>query len=287
MEQVSSSPVTQHELLEIRGFIEQRSGMSFDDSRSRFFTSRLLQYMQQKGVGRGVELLRILRNSNAEYEELLQCVLTHETSFFRYPQKFRAFQKQVLPEIHNRKRWEKKRTLRIWSAGCATGEEAYSIAMSILDGVDFPEAWEIQVLATDISRKALEIAETGKYASRAVEGLSPEQVATHFTRTGDEYLVRPKLKEIVDFAPLNLAQMIYMGRFDCIFCMNVLIYFSDELRDMLIRRFVRYLEPGGYLFLGHAESAVAAGVQLEAIVAGDSLIYRKPGAVALKAGVAL
>ena len=275
MDHPSLSPVTQHEVCEIRSFIEQRSGMSFDESRSRFFTSRLLQYMQQKRVARGTELLRILKASNTEYEELLQRVLTQETSFFRYPEKFRAFQDQVLPEIYDRRRWSKKRSLRVWSAGCSTGEEPYSIAISVLDKLEFPEAWEIQILATDISRKALDIAATGKYPRRALSSLTSQQVATYFTRENDEFVVRQKLKDIVDFAPLNLAQMVYMGRFDCIFCMNVLIYFSSELRTMLIRRFARYLEPGGYLFLGHAESAANAGLELDAIVTGDSLIYRK------------
>jgi chemotaxis protein methyltransferase CheR len=91
----------------------------------------------------------------------------------------------------------------------------------------------------------------------------------------DEFRVKPKLRKMVTFAPMNLAQMVYMGRFDCIFCMNVLIYFSEELRASLIRKFYEYLEPEGYLFLGHAESVARTKVDLEAIVTGDSLMYRK------------
>jgi chemotaxis protein methyltransferase CheR len=276
MDNAMQTTVTQHELTEIRSFIEERSGMAFDESRSRFFTARLVQYMGEKNVGRGIELLRIVKSSNTEYDALLERVLTQETSFFRYPEMFRALQNRVLSELQERKRWANPRTLRVWSAGCATGEEAYSIAMSIVDALEFPEAWEMQILATDISRKALETAEAGRYSRRALASLTPKQLETYFTPRGDEYLVRPGLRDMVDFAPLNLAQMMYMGRFDCIFCMNVLIYFSDELRAGLIRRFARYLEPGGYLFLGHAESAAQAGVDLEPLVIGDALIYHKP-----------
>jgi chemotaxis protein methyltransferase CheR len=276
MDNANPSAVTQHELTEIRSFIEQRSGMAFDESRERFFTARLVQYMEERSVRRGAELLRILKGSNAEYDELLERVLTQETSFFRYPEMFRAFERRVLPEFQLRKRWANPRTLRVWSAGCATGEEPYSIALSIMDALEFADVWEIQVLATDISRKALQTAENGRYARRTLSTLTPAQLESSFTQEGDEYVVKPRLRNMIDFAPLNLAQMMYVGRFDCIFCMNVLIYFSDELRGMLIKRFARYLEPGGYLFLGHAESAAKVGVDLEPVVVGDSLIYHKP-----------
>ena len=98
----------------------------------------------------------------------------------------------------------------------------------------------------------------------------------YFTRHGDEYKVKPKIKQMVTFAPLNLAQAVYMGRFDVIFCMNVLIYFTEERRAALIQRFFEYLEPGGYLFLGHAESVAKVGAGFKPIVVGDSLIYQRP-----------
>ncbi len=271
-----ASTITGHELSEIRSFIEQRSGMVFDESRERFFMGRLAQYMEQKNVGRGIDLLRLMKQSNVEYDELLERVLTQETSFFRYPEMFRALERKVLPEMYARKRWSKPPTLRIWSAGCATGEEPYSIAMSIVQTLEFTEAWQIQILATDISRKALQFGNAGRYPRRAMTTLTPAQIAEHFLVSGDEFVVKPRLRNMVGFAPMNLAQIMYVGRFDCIMCMNVLIYFSDELRAKLIRRFAKYLEPGGYLFLGHAESAAQAGVDLVPIVVGDALIYRKP-----------
>lgn len=279
MDNPSIGAVTEHELAEMRLFIEGRSGILFDDSRMRFLSNRVRDYLQHRGLGRGAELLRLIRGSNAEYEALLERLLTQETSFFRYPAVYEALDKKVFPELHAKKFWSNPRTLRIWSAGCSTGEEPYSIAISVLEALEFPDAWTIEILATDISRKALDIAERGMYSRRGLTALSPEQIEAYFTlKLNNEFEVKPKLRNIVTFAQMNLAQMVYMGRFDCIFCMNVLIYFSEELRANLIRRFHEYLEPDGYLFLGHAESVAKTKVDLEPIVNGDSLIYRKASA---------
>jgi chemotaxis protein methyltransferase CheR len=271
--------ITQHELSEIRLLIERRSGILFDVSRERFFSPRVREFMQENRLAHGSELLRLLRNSNVEYDRFLERLLTQETSFMRYPGVHQALERKVLPEMHMKKFWENPRSLRIWSAGCASGEEPYSIAISIADALEFADAWNIHILATDISRKALGFAERGIYPRRALAALNPKQVASYFVPvSGEQYKVKPKLRNMVTFAPMNLAQVVYMGKFDCIFCMNVLIYFSEERRSGLIQRFYEYLEPGGYLFLGHAESVAKAGVPFESIVFGDSLIYQKPAA---------
>lgn len=275
----NSAMVTEHELAEMRLFIERRSGILFDESRTRFLSTRICEHLKEAELPRGADLLRLIRSSNAAYERLLERLLTQETSFFRYPAIYQALETRVLPELHAKKFWKNPRTLRIWSAGCSSGEEPYSIALSILRALEFPEGWNIEILATDISRHALDVAERGRYSRRDLSALTPEQIQANFTELGpEEYQVRPKLRNMVKFAQMNLAQMVYMGRFDCIFCMNVLIYFSDELRATLIHRFHDYLEPEGYLFLGHAESVAKAKVDLEPIVIGDSLIYRKSSA---------
>ena len=263
--------------------IEQRSGILFDQSRTRFLSSRIREYLKQKRLVHGADLLRRIRSSNAEYESLLEGLLTQETSFFRYPDVYQAFERRVLPELHGKKFWNNPRRLRIWSAGCSTGEEPYSVAISVLEALELPDAWNVEILATDISRRALDIAERGCYSGRDLESLSRKQIEEHFTAIGrSEYQVKKRLRTMVTFAQMNLAQMVYMGRFDCIFCMNVLIYFSDELRANLIRRFSEYLESDGYLFLGHAESVAKAKVDLEAILIRDSLIYRKSARVTMQ-----
>ncbi len=272
--------LTAHELLEIRSFVEHRSGIVFDASRERFFVARVREHLEHRRLTRGADLVRIIRASNVEYDALLERVLTQETSFFRYPAVFEALEKRVLPEMHTQKFWENPRTLRIWSAGCSTGEEAYSIAMTVAETLEFADAWNIHILATDISRRALETAELGVYAGREIAAIDARFRENNFTPIpgSEKFQLRPRIRDMVTFAPMNLAQMVYMGRFDCIFCMNVLIYFSEELRASLIQRFYEYLEPGGYLILGHAESVAKAKERLaglEPIVHGDSLIYQK------------
>jgi chemotaxis protein methyltransferase CheR len=232
--------------------------------------------MESKKHAFGAELLRIIRGSNVEYDQLLERLLTQETRFRRYPESFEALERKILPEMHMKKFWENPRALRVWSAGCSTGEEPYSIAISICDTLEFAEAWNINVLATDISKQALTIADRGVYNKRVLEHLSERQIDTYFQKIGDQYMVKPKLRGIVSFAPMNLAQSVYMGRFDCIFCMNVLIYFSEEKRSQLIQRFFEYLEPGGYLFLGHAETATGLPIKFNQIVHNGARLLQKP-----------
>lgn len=274
--QVNEPVVSEHELAELRVLVESRSGILFDGSRQRFFETRVREHVAAKRLAHGSDLLRLIKSSNVEYDHFLQRLLTQETSFFRYPDVFDALQKKVLPELHMRKFWENPRKLRIWSAGCATGEEPYSIAMALADTLEFIDAWNIQILATDISREALQHAERGVYTRSDVANLTPKQMESHLVRVGDQFMVKPRIRNLVSFAPMNLAQPIYVGRFDCIFCMNVLIYFSEARRAALVQRFYEYLEPGGFLFLGHAENAVSAQVRFNTIQHGDGRVYQKP-----------
>ena len=168
MEKQFNSVLSEHELAEIRALIETRSGIHFDESRERFFSTRIREHMQEMQHTYGAELLRAMRSSNVEYDALVERLLTQETRFYRYPDVFKAFEKKVLPEIHMKKFWENPRALRVWSAGCATGEEPYSIAISIADSLEFAEAWKINILATDISKQALTYAERGVYPRRVL-----------------------------------------------------------------------------------------------------------------------
>jgi chemotaxis protein methyltransferase CheR len=268
--------LTEHELSEIAALIEKRSGILFDESRERFFSTRVRQHLYAKRMARGSDLIRAIKASNVEYEALLEGVLTQETSYFRYPHVFDALEKRILPELHVKKFWESPRTLRLWSAGCSTGEEAYSIAITLADSLDFAESWNIHILATDVSRKALQHAERGVYSRRSLGELTPKQIENCFAKVGDQFMVKPRWRNLVNFAQMNLVDTAYMGKFDAVFCMNVLIYFSEEKRKAVIQRLYEALEPGGYLFLGHADSIANSGVKVETIVHGDVLIYQKP-----------
>ena len=268
--------LSEHELSEIRMLIEERTGIHFDESRERFFSTRVREHLHAKGFHHGSELVRAIRKSNVEYEELLERLLTQETSFFRYPAVFDAFEKRVLPELHAKNFWKSPRTLRVWSAGCSTGEEPYSIAITILDALSLADAWNVEILATDVGRHALKHAERGVYSGRSISSVKASQLAAHFTVAKDGHQVKPRIRKLVSFAQMNLASPVYLGRMDLIFCMNVLIYFSEARCAALVQRFYEALEPGGYLFLGHSESISKMTVKFQAIVLGDCILYRKP-----------
>ncbi|HTT32167.1 MAG TPA: protein-glutamate O-methyltransferase CheR [Methylomirabilota bacterium] len=274
----SGHGLSEHELSEIRMLIEERTGICFDESRERFFSTRVREHLRTKNMNRGTDLLRSMRKSNVEYEALLERLLTQETTFFRYPGVYEAFEKRVLPELHTKKFWNNPRTLRIWSAGCSTGEEPYSIAITIADSLSFADAWNVEILATDIGRQALKHAECGIYSGRSIAGVNERQLVNHFSPAANGHQVKPRLHKMVSFAQINLASPVYVGRMDVIFCMNVLIYFSEERRHTMVQRFYDTLEPGGYLFLGHSESISKMPVKFQAIVLKDCILYRKPTA---------
>jgi chemotaxis protein methyltransferase CheR len=254
--------LTEHELSEIRMLIEERTSIRFDESRERFFSTRVREHMAKKGHARGTDLLRAIKKTTFDFQELLESLLTQETSFFRYPSVFEAFEKRILPELHIRKFWKNPRSLRIWSAGCSTGEEPYSIAITV----------------ADIGRHALATAERAVYSGRSIASVSEKQLATHFQPAEGGRQVRTRLRKMVNFVQMNLTNSVYVGKMDVIFCMNVLIYFSEERRRELVQHFYSVLEPGGYLFLGHSESISKMPVKFQAIVLNDCILYRKPTA---------
>jgi len=276
---VTTARLTEPELDQIRTLIEHRSAILLDSSRERFFSTRLREYLEEKGLASGTDLLTHVRGSSIEYEALLERLLTQETSFFRYPAVFEALEKRILPEVQERKFWENPRTLRIWSAGCSTGEEPYSVAITVAEALKFAEAWEIEILATDISRRALRHAERGVYSRRSLQDVSLGQIEAHFTNTKSGFQVKPRIRRMISFAQMNLVESVYVGKIDCIFCMNVLMYFSEERRLGILRRFYDALEPGGYFLLGHSETLTNVPVKFEPIMLGDCRIYRKPGPV--------
>jgi len=267
---------TELELDELRALVERRAGIHFDATRDRFLAARVREHMEERGIASPSDLLGRIQRSNWEYETFLERLLTQETSFFRYPAIYAALEKKILPELQERKFWQNPRTLRIWSAGCSTGEEPYSIAVTLCESLKFAEAWDMEILATDISRRALRHAERGVYSKRSLQDEPEARVDTYFTSTKHGFHVRPRIRRMVSFAQMNLAESVYVGKFDCIFCMNVLMYFSEARRLAILRRFYDALEPGGYFLLGHAETLSNSPVTFEPVVLGDCRLYRKP-----------
>jgi chemotaxis protein methyltransferase CheR len=283
----NAAHITDADLNEIRTLIEQRSAVHLDESRERFLSTRVREYVEEESLRGGAELLRRIRDAGTEYDSFLERVLTQETSFFRYPAVYEALGKTILPEIQERKFWQNPRTLRIWSAGCSTGEEPYSIAITLCDALKFAEAWEIEILATDISRRALRHAEKGAYSKRSLQELSLRQLETHFTAAKHGFHVKPRVRRMISFAQMNLAEPMYVGKMDCIFCMNVLMYFTEQRRLAILRGFYEALEPGGYFLLGHSETLTHTPLKFEPVTLGECRVYRKPVAAEARTAVAI
>lgn len=280
MKQLIIAPeLTEQELSHLRELFAQRSGLTFEGQPPAALDAHIRDYMEESHIFSGCELLRTLRASRSEYEKLLGHLLACESRFFRHSGAFRALVENVLPEVRQRKFCTDPRNLRIWSAGCASGEEAYSIAIATTEALELSDDWTVNILATDISSRALQHAERGVYPQAALDALVPRQVEMYFARIGDQLLVKPALRKMVTFTCANLAECAPAGRFDCIFCLDVLPCLHPDRRNQVVEHFGASLEPGGYLVLA-ADRTAAIPAALELVTEQDALIYRKPAAAA-------
>ena len=231
------------------------------------------------------DLLGRLQASDSESERLLDRLLDGETAFFRHPAAFAAFEKDILPELHFRKSADSTQSLRILSAGCSTGEEAYSIALSVCTAMNLNGAsWTIHILASDVRQSALTFAERGLYPQDAVRALPASLAHEYLARVDQHVLAKPRLRNLITFTQMNLARPAYLGRFDCIFCMDVLPHFSIAQRMTLAQRLHLYLEPGGYLLLGDGEKLPNMDIAFQSESRKGCTLYRKPRAAAARAG---
>lgn len=215
--------------------------------------------------------------SGKELILLLDSIVTNFTFFFREPKHFEYLKANFLPEILSKKNAEKK--LNFWSAGCSSGEEAYSIIMTLLEAIENPFLWKIHVLATDLSTRALKTAAAGIYLKEKVRDLPPLIIKKYFLKGNQQWAdyvkVKDQLKQYVRFQRLNLMEPFsFTEPFDCIFCRNVMIYFDKEKQRSLVNRFYECLLPGGILIIGHAESLAGIPHQFKYL---KPSIYKKEG----------
>jgi chemotaxis protein methyltransferase CheR len=223
------------------------------------------------------QLLKYGPNANEEWEEACELLTTHETYFFREDYQLRAFKSEVLPLIAERSR--ARRRLHVWSAGCSTGEEAYTIAMLVLDAGLF-DGWEVRVYGSDLSKKCIAAARRGVYGPASFRTTTPEAKAQWFVPAEQGfYSVSPQVRALCHFGQMNLLdeeRTHLVGRCDVIFCRNVVIYFDAPARRSVIDMFYERLVPGGVLLLGHAESLLNVSTAFELLHLKEDLVYRKP-----------
>jgi chemotaxis protein methyltransferase CheR len=272
------------DMSEIRLILEAHAGVLIDKS-PQAFGDHIASYLAATRLSCASDLVALLRQSPSACDALLSSLLASDTSFFRYPSAFAALTERVVPEIVARKCNDPARTIRIWSAGCSTGEEPYSIAISVCEALkENGPGWKTHIVAGDISSEALVFAERGVYDWRALCALPPHLAKTYFSRLGPQFMVKSRLRSLVSFTRMNLAQPAFLGHFDCIFCMGVLPHLSSHHRLSLIKRLHMFLEPGGYLFIGATEKLPSAEVTFRPESHGTCTFYRRPMAVAARTG---
>ncbi|MET0987817.1 MAG: protein-glutamate O-methyltransferase [Steroidobacteraceae bacterium] len=240
----------------IRLVIEQNAGIILGPNKRQLVQGRLARRLRELGLPSYEAYCDHIRESGPEeLVGLINALTTNVTSFFREKHHFDALTGYMLPEAMQRN--STSRRLRIWSAGCSSGEEPYSIAISALQSLPTSLKWDLKILATDIDSEMVAFAKRGCYPEDRVAALVDAQLHAGFLRRDDvgEVRVKPEIASCVRFAPLNLLHDWPMkGPFDVIFCRNVMIYFDQVTRERLVQRFADYLAPEGYLCLGHSES---------------------------------
>ncbi|MBN1193260.1 MAG: tetratricopeptide repeat protein [Coriobacteriia bacterium] len=272
--------LTLEEFRRFRDLLHSQSGIYLEESKFDSLRISLVARATRLGYATMADYYTALARDHREFNELLNLVTINETSFFRFPGQFDALRARVLPEVMANKTGG-NRALRIWSAGCSTGEEPYSISMTLIDAGVEALGYKPQVLGTDVSTKALARAKAGIYGKRAMMNVSEDVVGRYFepTASGD-YRVNERVRGCVDFGYQNLIKEPYplslMGSWDVIFCRNVTIYFRLESTRRVVANLYDSLNEGGYLFIGHSETLTSINDDFEAVEVDGVFLYRKP-----------
>lgn len=342
---IAGVTILEHELSELRLLVERQTGVLLDCPNSAL-AAHVSDYLEKHELESPAALLDRLRAMDLEPGTLagfLDGVLNMKTGFFRHPGAMNALAQHVMPQLYGRKADDGACTLRIWSAGCGTGEEAYSIAMALCEAMPngngngssngngskdmkssnrnggiaessssngHAKEWAIHIVGSDLLPSAIQVAERGLYPQSALTGLPPAMIRACFSKIGTSsngngaqpqdgtsvtngngsgngnahLLVKPRLRSLVTFNTMNLTKPVYIGRFDCIFCMDVLPQLSRAQRIALMERLHLYLEPGGYLFLSQTEKLCAPNLNFRQETYDGYTIHRKPMAASAAYG---
>jgi chemotaxis protein methyltransferase CheR len=274
-----AEPVTEEEFRRLSEFLYRRTGMVFTEAKRYYVQRRVTDRMAATGATSFVSYFARLRSDvGGEVEQFINAFTVNETYFYREDHQLHCLTADILPERTRRK--ARGDTLRIWSVPCSTGEEPYSIAMWLLDNWALVDAYDIEIIGSDIDTRALAAAEAGIFHKRALMRLAPEVIAKYFTAAGDDrWNIIEALRQSVRFTPVNLvdpAQTRGHGRFDVIFCRNVLIYFDDASRRVAAENLYENLLPGGFICLGHTESMSRISPLFDVRRYADAIVYQRP-----------
>jgi chemotaxis protein methyltransferase CheR len=261
--------------------IYQKLGLHFDEKKIYFLKKRVEKRMAALHIEDPEDYVFMVAYSDphgVEMQALANLVTTNETYMFREYEQLQAFANHCLPEVLSAKQARGDRSLRIWSAGCSSGEEPYTLAMIVQEVFPQAQSWKCEIIATDIDENMLQRAATARYGARAIAEVPEEYRKKHLVEDGEEWRVRPRTAALVEFRHLNLNDrmaMRAMRAFDFIFCRNVLIYFDDLSRKAVVDHFYNALNPGSYVFLGHSESVGRVSSSFKLRRFESHLVYMK------------
>lgn len=274
--------LSKNDFTNIRDEIYKKLGLSFEDAKLFFIQKRVERRMETLGLDTFEEyafLLRFGDKQGEEMQELANLVTTNETYMFREFEQLEAFADYCLPMVLRAHEQKNDRRLRIWSAGCSSGEEPYTLAIILKEVMHDYDRWEIALKATDIDQQRLQMARKAVYEERSIREVPKEYFARHIIPlSAGYYAIRPETAQVVEVEHLNLHDRISMRgmrHYDFIFCRNVLIYFDDASRKAVLDHFYNALNPGGFIFLGHAESVGRITTAFKLLRLGRHLVYQK------------
>jgi chemotaxis protein methyltransferase CheR len=270
--------LSEEEFRLIRDLIYSHCGLFFDQDSKYLLDKRLVRRLAHHnlpGFRDYYQFLKYDRKKDEELSDIMDILTTNETYFFREGFQLKAFTDEILPELKVLK--EKERTLRIWSAGCSTGEEPYTIAMLMLEQDLFP-GWRIEIVGSDISQRVVQVARKGVYGKSSFRCTDEKYQKRFFTETEGGYRICDEVRELVSISHMNLFdanRLALLGKMDLIFCRNVIIYFDLASKKRVIDSFYNTLRSGGFLLLGHSESLMNLSTAFALRHLKNDMVYQK------------
>lgn len=264
----------------ISDLIYKNSGLKFEQDSKYLIQRRLSQRIQMLNLDsfqRYYYYLLYDQNREAEMDNIFDLITTNETYFFREEKQLKAFSEEILPEIIQEKQAKGEYRLRVWSAGCSTGEEPYSIAI-ILYEKPYLKGWDIDIFASDISSKALAKARKAVFTSNSFRNVNDEIINTYFIKEDDKFKLKDHIRNMVTFGKLNIIdekKLVLLGELDVIFCRNVLIYFDTDAKKKAVENFYNRLRKNGFLLLGHSESLLGLSTKFQLRHYVNDMVYQR------------
>jgi len=295
MGEAQAPALTETDLKLMQALVYQECGMHFDDRRMPFLQDRVIRHLKECGIDSFYSYYRLLISPQGKkaLAKLLENLTVNETSFFRHKAQLDLFQRDLLEEVIQHKHQVRDYNLRIWSAGCSTGQEPYTLAMLVADTLAYyafrnpapaepalpkpivPAPWRVEILASDISYSVLRTAQEASYAEHQMSPVDYSFRLRYFDKMGARYAVKKSMKELVHFDFHNLKTEYLPQRNDMIFCRNVMMYFDEAEQKRLIEKFYRCLNPGGYIFVGHAESLLGLSDKFQMVHRNGGTAYQR------------